>query len=285
MAEGHKDIGNNLFRQHRFEEAVVAYTNGLNCPCDAQLRAILLSNRSACHLALHSLAQGLADAQESIAVCPTYIKGFARAGACLEKMPGRKRDAIKMYEQAVELPLSAKRLVALQTPRVLTECGVSGLEKGSVESWCLARQTRVDMRDTFWNSFAKQERIEARLGKRSVSHSVQERILHIISHFDGVEIFNGPPFPVNFRGSSALLRSKEDESVSILMSIAGMSLSEKSVMTLSDFETDSGEDADVPIVPVIFHIGTPATRALTEEWIQEEDGDKMMGALLVRECF
>jgi tetratricopeptide (TPR) repeat protein len=68
-----------------YPEAIRLYTKAIEvCPCnDTNAKSILLSNRSMCFLNMGNKDHALQDAEEAIAVDPTYPKGHYRKASAL----------------------------------------------------------------------------------------------------------------------------------------------------------------------------------------------------------
>jgi hypothetical protein len=135
--EEHKERGNALFAEGKYEESVVAYTAGI-ASCSAQgalslrLRAVLFGNCSACLLATGRAEDALRHALAAISADPGYEKGWLRLGAAYEAL-GRRRFALRAYGKVRSNAVAAKRSAELNAPPVvITEEGLSGVPKGSL---------------------------------------------------------------------------------------------------------------------------------------------------------
>ncbi|XP_014670421.1 PREDICTED: RNA polymerase II-associated protein 3-like isoform X2 [Priapulus caudatus] len=77
QAVAEKDLGNDLFKKAKYEEAIEHYTKGIGYD---QFSAILPANRAMALLKLGRYAAAEADASTSIGLDPTYVKAYARRG-------------------------------------------------------------------------------------------------------------------------------------------------------------------------------------------------------------
>lgn len=108
-AERGKAEGNALFKKAQFEEALKAYTSGLE-KCTAEERAgelgiALLNNRAACHHQLSNYSLVIKDADEVLKMQPDNLKARLRRMLALEPM-----DRLK-------LALEDARFILARDPR------------------------------------------------------------------------------------------------------------------------------------------------------------------------
>ncbi|KAK3131705.1 hypothetical protein QOZ80_6AG0510180 [Eleusine coracana subsp. coracana] len=74
-ADHHRERGNEFFKQKKYNEAAVHYTQATKfCPKDPRL----FSNRAQCNIYLGALHQALEDAEKCIELDPTFLKGYLR---------------------------------------------------------------------------------------------------------------------------------------------------------------------------------------------------------------
>jgi len=108
VANEHKARGNDLFKEHRFQEARDAYTAALEAlPTDGcdKLRAACLGNRAACGHQIHDWDNVITDASQALTLQPDSVKvRLRRALAC---------EAVEKYKDA----LSDARIVLRAEPR------------------------------------------------------------------------------------------------------------------------------------------------------------------------
>ena len=91
-----KEKGNAAFKEQKYPEAVVHYTEALKRgPAKVNPEAYkLFSNRAACYTKLGAWNEGLKDAEECIALAPTFAKGYSRKG--------HLQFFMKEYDKAME---------------------------------------------------------------------------------------------------------------------------------------------------------------------------------------
>jgi hypothetical protein len=129
-----KSRGNEEVGRGNFAAALKLYQRALKVAGnDARARAVVHSNMSACHLALRNYAEALREGEAAVAADNTFEKGHARCGAALERMPGRRRDALAAYRRAGGNEAAKERIAVLQVERVVGEEGVAGIEEGSLD--------------------------------------------------------------------------------------------------------------------------------------------------------
>nr|CAB3467130.1 unnamed protein product [Digitaria exilis] len=70
-----REKGNELFKQKRYHEAAMHYTRAMKMnPKDPRA----FSNRAQCHICLGDFPLGLKDAEKSVELDPTFLKGYMR---------------------------------------------------------------------------------------------------------------------------------------------------------------------------------------------------------------
>ena len=110
----HKNAGTEFFKQGKFEDAIDAYTAGIELAGgdvveESMLKLLvpLLSNRSLCYGKLNRAEEALKDADEVTDIDPTFAKGWIRRASALQAL-GRLKDAVTAYDEAIKLEPSAK---------------------------------------------------------------------------------------------------------------------------------------------------------------------------------
>ncbi|XP_030383672.1 stress-induced-phosphoprotein 1 [Scaptodrosophila lebanonensis] len=86
-----KEKGNNALTAEKFDEAIAAYTEAITL--DGR-NHVLYSNRSAAYAKAGKFAEALEDAEKTIALNPTWAKGYSRKGAAAAGL----QDYIKAFE-------------------------------------------------------------------------------------------------------------------------------------------------------------------------------------------
>ncbi|XP_020254377.1 inactive TPR repeat-containing thioredoxin TTL3-like, partial [Asparagus officinalis] len=93
--------GNDFFKASKFEEACVAYGEGLNHDTN---NAILMCNRAACHSKLGQWEKAIKDCNVALNMRPSYTKARLRRADCYAKLE-EWEASIKDYEALlVEIP-------------------------------------------------------------------------------------------------------------------------------------------------------------------------------------
>nr|XP_021199233.2 stress-induced-phosphoprotein 1 [Helicoverpa armigera] len=103
-----KEKGNAALSWGKFDEAVKYYSEAI--ALDPQ-NHVLYSNRSAAYAKDENYAAALADADQTIALNPTWSKGYSRKGSALAYL-GRHDEAIEAYEKGLELEPGNEQLAS-----------------------------------------------------------------------------------------------------------------------------------------------------------------------------
>ncbi|CAH0581632.1 unnamed protein product [Chrysodeixis includens] len=103
-----KEKGNQALAWGKFDEAVKYYTKAI--ALDPQ-NHVLYSNRSAAYAKDENYTAALADADQTIALNPTWSKGYSRKGSALAYL-GRHEEAIAAYEKGLELEPGNEQLAS-----------------------------------------------------------------------------------------------------------------------------------------------------------------------------
>ncbi|XP_072175845.1 protein unc-45 homolog B-like [Diadema setosum] len=92
----YKEEGNQFYKEEKYEEAIVAYTQALNLgqDLDDKDRSVFYKNRSACHLKLEQYDQAAQDATAALDLTPSDFKALFRKCQALEAV-GRVEEAFK----------------------------------------------------------------------------------------------------------------------------------------------------------------------------------------------
>ncbi|VDN51155.1 unnamed protein product [Dracunculus medinensis] len=83
IAQKEKELGNELFKEGKYPEAMKHYNEAVKRDPD---NAILYSNRAACYTKLMDFQRALEDCETCIKKDPKFIKGYIRKGAALSAM-------------------------------------------------------------------------------------------------------------------------------------------------------------------------------------------------------
>merc|ERR1711962_807806 len=99
LADAKKEEGNNLYKDHKYTEALACYTEAITiCPTCAAF----YGNRSATYIMLNKYKEGLADAQLAIQLDTGFVKGYLREGKCHLAL-GSPVAALRSYRHAMEI--------------------------------------------------------------------------------------------------------------------------------------------------------------------------------------
>ncbi|KAK9823595.1 hypothetical protein WJX72_004113 [[Myrmecia] bisecta] len=103
LASQEKDKGNEAFKEQRYPDAVKHYTEALarGPPATNPEAYKLYSNRAACFTKLGAWSDGLKDAEQCIALAPTFGKGYSRKGH-LQFFMKEYDKALATYEEGLK---------------------------------------------------------------------------------------------------------------------------------------------------------------------------------------
>ena len=119
--EEFKQIGNELYKQQKYSEAVEQYSKGLEASKDDP---ILLSNRSVAYWKLGDYKNALEDAKRCVQVKPDWVKGYLRKTVAL--------NCLKNYQEARDTAITGFCFNDLK------------LTKEFVSEWLKANRAQVD---------------------------------------------------------------------------------------------------------------------------------------------
>lgn len=124
--ENLKNNANSIFKQGKYEEAIVEYTKLLEYdPSNKKFNSVIYANRALCYQKLKKNTEALADGNKCISLNPNYARGYIKRGSVyleLEMYSEAKYDfqkakdlepsnqeAIKFLEQAKSFEKKAKK--------------------------------------------------------------------------------------------------------------------------------------------------------------------------------
>ncbi len=99
QAEASKEKGNACFRNGDFAGAIENYTYATEM--DPQ-NPVYFTNRSMCYFKMGDFAKSLRDAEKSVKLNPTWVKGYYRAGMAQLELKNFK-EAVKLLKEAADL--------------------------------------------------------------------------------------------------------------------------------------------------------------------------------------
>ncbi|XP_048168166.1 tetratricopeptide repeat protein 4 [Corvus hawaiiensis] len=114
LARMYKNEGNEYFKEKDYGRAVAAYSEGLQRRCgDAELDAVLLTNRGAAHFHLGNYRSALNDAIQAKKLKPTHLKAIIRGALCHMELKNFS-EAIAWCEEGLQIDSKEKKLVEMR---------------------------------------------------------------------------------------------------------------------------------------------------------------------------
>uniref|UniRef100_A0A8B9IPY0 Tetratricopeptide repeat domain 4 n=1 Tax=Anser cygnoides TaxID=8845 RepID=A0A8B9IPY0_ANSCY len=114
LAKMYKNEGNEYFREKDYGRAVVSYSEGLKKKCeDAELNAVLHTNRGAAHFYLGNYRSALNDAIQAKKLKPTHLKAIVRGALCHMELKNFT-EAIAWCEEGLRIDSKEKKLVEMR---------------------------------------------------------------------------------------------------------------------------------------------------------------------------
>jgi tetratricopeptide (TPR) repeat protein len=122
----YKEEGNKFFKEGQWEKAIAQYTKGLGLETEdpkqeklpADVRGLLLSNRSQCRLNVKEWQAALDDADECLKLIPSHTKSMFRRATAYENL-GKKNEAFADYMRVAKA--EPKNTVAVEKARTLRD--------------------------------------------------------------------------------------------------------------------------------------------------------------------
>ncbi|NXB52169.1 TTC4 protein, partial [Leucopsar rothschildi] len=106
--------GNEYFKEKDYGRAVAAYSEGLRRRCgDAELDAVLLTNRAAAHFHLGNYRSALNDAIQAKKLKPTHLKAIMRGALCHVELKNFL-EAIAWCEEGMQIDSKEKKFVEIR---------------------------------------------------------------------------------------------------------------------------------------------------------------------------
>ncbi|NXL78409.1 TTC4 protein, partial [Leptocoma aspasia] len=106
--------GNEYFKEKDYGRAVAAYSEGLRRRSgDAELDAVLLTNRGAAHFHLGNYHSALNDATQAKKLKPTHLKAIIRGALCHMELKNFL-EAIAWCEEGLQIDSKDKKLVEMR---------------------------------------------------------------------------------------------------------------------------------------------------------------------------
>ncbi|NWZ33920.1 TTC4 protein, partial [Brachypodius atriceps] len=106
--------GNEYFKEKDYGRAVAAYSEGLRRRSgDAELDAVLLTNRGAAHFHLGNYRSALNDAIQAKKLKPTHLKAIIRGALCHMELKNFS-EAIAWCEEGLQIDSKEKKLLEMR---------------------------------------------------------------------------------------------------------------------------------------------------------------------------
>ncbi|NWI19185.1 TTC4 protein, partial [Crypturellus soui] len=106
--------GNEYFKEKDYSKAVLSYTEGLKKQCgDAELGAVLFTNRAAAHAHLGNYRSALNDAIQARKLKPTHLKAIVRGALCHLELKNFS-EAIEWCEEGLQIDPREKKLLEVR---------------------------------------------------------------------------------------------------------------------------------------------------------------------------
>ncbi|NXO39379.1 TTC4 protein, partial [Locustella ochotensis] len=132
--------GNEYFKEKDYGRAVAAYSEGLRRRCgDAELEAVLLTNRGAAHFHLGNYRSALNDAIQAKKLKPTHLKAIIRGALCHMELKNFS-EAVAWCEEGLQIDSKEKKLVEMRAKA----------DKLKLEGTFLGAQTDFSTREEHW---------------------------------------------------------------------------------------------------------------------------------------
>ncbi|TMW63774.1 hypothetical protein Poli38472_002715 [Pythium oligandrum] len=113
-ASSAKELGNKLFSEGQYLDAIECYTTALKlCPAEdeyAYNRAVYFSNRAACLNKINRTEEAIDDCTQAIELSPTYVKALLRRAEMYEKID-KLDEALKDYDAVLKIDPTIKTAV------------------------------------------------------------------------------------------------------------------------------------------------------------------------------
>ncbi|GAB9462563.1 hypothetical protein Gpo141_00000051 [Globisporangium polare] len=110
-----KELGNEVFAQGKYLDAIDCYTTALKlCPAEedyAYNRAVYFSNRAACLIRLGRPEEAIDDCSQSIELSPNYVKALIRRAEAYEKLD-KLDEALRDYDAVLKIDPTIRPAVA-----------------------------------------------------------------------------------------------------------------------------------------------------------------------------
>ncbi|KAM3915765.1 tetratricopeptide repeat protein 4 [Leptodactylus fuscus] len=115
QATSYKEEGNEYFKEKNYKKAITAYTEGLKKSCkDAELNAVLYTNRAAAQFYLGNFRSSLNDAIAARKQKPDHLKAIIRGALCYMEIKNYS-EAVKWCDEGLQISPTEKKLLETRT--------------------------------------------------------------------------------------------------------------------------------------------------------------------------
>lgn len=114
QAKTYKDEGNDYFKEKDYKKAVVSYTEGLKKKCtDADLNAVLYTNRAAAQYYLGNFRSALNDVTAARKLSPCHLKAIIRGALCHLELK-HFAEAVSWCDEGLQIDAKEKKLLEVR---------------------------------------------------------------------------------------------------------------------------------------------------------------------------
>ncbi|XP_056388161.1 tetratricopeptide repeat protein 4 [Hyla sarda] len=115
QAKSYKEEGNEYFKEKNYKKAIIAYTEGIKRNCkDAELNAVLYTNRAAAQFYLGNYRSSLNDAVTARKQKPDHLKAVIRGALCCMEIKNYA-EAVKWCDEGLKISPAEKKLLETRT--------------------------------------------------------------------------------------------------------------------------------------------------------------------------
>ncbi|XP_069837794.1 tetratricopeptide repeat protein 4 [Dendropsophus ebraccatus] len=111
QAKSYKEEGNDYFKEKDYKKAIAAYTEGIKKNVqDAELNAVLYTNRAAAHFYIDNYRSSLNDAIAARKQKPDHLKAVIRGALCFMEIK-KYSDAVRWCDEGLKISPTEKKLL------------------------------------------------------------------------------------------------------------------------------------------------------------------------------
>nr|KAF6508848.1 tetratricopeptide repeat domain 4 [Rousettus aegyptiacus] len=114
QAKTYKDEGNDYFKEKDYAKAVISYSEGLKKKCeDADLNAVLYTNRAAAQYYLGNIRSALNDVTAARKLKPCHLKAIVRGALCHLELKNFA-EALNWCDEGLQVDAKEKKLLEMR---------------------------------------------------------------------------------------------------------------------------------------------------------------------------